>query len=241
MSRTKESRKEVLESGSPLSGHSLNQGRIKIGDEGAVRLVHTLMIGLPVSQTPIADKETAIDIPVPLTTRFIDQLSSFILQLANRRTQEEENLPIDRRIVNSATDVNSIFKEAMRLGVHTQIVDPLDSGDFIFPLRDNTSRYREFFPYQFFTARIRQLPSWRFWPENVKTILSTTLPIAYMVNLTSTDFTLQGKDLIADRIATYGFTIATLGRATHLFVEREARAKEFFPLFSDTIRKYFKK
>lgn len=199
------------------------------------------MIDLPVSQTPGADKDPAIEIPVPLAGKFIDQLSSFIFQLANRRTEEEENLPIPQRIVNSATDVNSIFKEAKKLRVHTEMVDPPDWDNFTFPFRGNTSKYRDFFPFQIFTARVKQLPGWRNWSENIRTILSADLPRAYLVNLTSTDFTLQGKDLIADRMATYGYTLATLSRATYLFVEREAAAKNLFPLFSDTIRVYFRK
>lgn len=239
MSSTKEHRIGVIESGSPLSHHSLNQRKIRSADEGERKFINSLA-DQPIPST-VPERKT-VYVETPLNQEFLDQLSPFMVELAQQRERTEENLAIPARIINSAIDVNRIFVQAKKKDIQTQMVNPVNLSDITFPTRRNDSQYPNLFPFQIFTARFKQMSNWRYLSEFGRSMLTYPLPKAYIINLTSTDFRLEAEDAVKERLETYGYTLASIGTALYFFPYQMAEMADFFfPMFLDISRKYIRR
>lgn len=238
MGRIETSRREVIESGSPLARHSLNQAKIRSANQGETKLSHIL------ADQPMPDaipERRTVYIETPLNQEFSDQLLPFMVELAQQREATEVNSTIPARLVNSATDVNRIFVEAKKRGIQTQMVDSVQLSDISFPVRRNDFKYPNLFPFQIFSARFKQLPYWRYLTEHDRMVLSHPLPRAYITNLTSTDFRLEAEEAVKERAETYCYTLSSIATALHFFPDQMAEiADSIFPMFLDISRKYIR-
>lgn len=232
----KESRRQTIESGSPLGHHNLNQQRVKSGDEGEIRYTHSVT---PPEQAPLGARRT-ITIMLPLSEVFREAMFPFMLETAKGRVGSEANLTIPTRISNTAVDVYRIFKESKKLNLQTEMVNPPDLANSVLPIRRNFSPYPADSFYQMIAVKLKQLPGWQYFHESNRRILTTVLPRAYWINLTSTDFGLIYEEAVKDRGETYGYTLASIATALlRTFPHDLAQAADvFFPIFSDASQRY---
>ncbi len=235
MSTTQVERKQVIESGSPLKGHSLNQKKMKLGDEGLSRL--TQFIQPP--EQPTKAKTTVIGLP--LTQVFMDAMFPFMVETATKRVLSEENLPIPQRIGNTAVDVYRIYKEAGRLGVQIGMVDTPDLANLIFPTRRETTQFPATRFLSLVTVTMNKLPLWVNLTEANKRIFTIHLPRSYFINLTSTDFVLANNEAVKDRVETYGYVLRSIATALHIFPNEMTQAADiFFPLYREASQRAFR-
>ncbi len=238
----KENHKAVLETGSPLSHHSINQLKIRRGDQGQRRLdqMH------PTSTITEEEKPSAVDYKtlsplLPTTEVFDKRLLLGMADLARRQAAKEQDLSIPARLVNIAGDITAIYIQAKKDGLALQITDPPTSSNIDFPLRANSSKYPGAFPYQVFVTEWTKTPAWRGVPENTKRMLVNTLPKALITNLTSCDFSLEGEEAVAERVKIYGFVLSTIALPAHL-APPKTRAQfsdDMFSTYLGLARRYF--
>lgn len=231
MGRMQEARIEVQDSGSPLAGHSINQRKIKRGDEGQRRLQR--LQNMP-EVTNSSQIET--DIFIPLSGDFIEQMAPFLIETALKRIDGEEQLPIPQRIVGSAQDVYRIYKEAKEKGLQGQMVDPPSSNILEFPVRRPVSHPNNLF-ISMFVARVKTLPWWSSIGQSSRILFTNPLPRSYIDNLYSTNFRVAGEEALVERVETYGYALAAISTALHTFADPGKAADIFFPMFLSVSQK----
>ncbi len=240
---SKTERREVIESGSPLRLHSLNQRNIKSDREGRKRLGNTRgksdLGSFPVLSNEQDGREvllSALNKALPLSLRFREAMLPLMINHARARTDQESQKPdtIPQRLINITIDVGRIYRQAKQTGCHLEIIEPpLGSvSDRKLSLRQELVHYTGIFQMQLFLIMLRQLSIWRPMAEQEKTFLSTELPKALLINLTSCRFNLVDIDeLVGERVETYGYMLSTLGelglRLRSLHFSRGVDVNEF--------------
>lgn len=219
---SKTERREVLNSGSPLSRHSLNQEHIKSDREGRRRLGNQMGISDPGSHFVLSGEQDRDEVllsalnELPLSQRFREAMLPVMIGHARVRTDQESNKPdtIPQRLIHITTDVGRIYRQAQQFGCHLEIVEP-PVGSILerkLPVRREVVRYTGIFQMQLFLVMLRQLAVWHPMPEKEKNFLSTELPQVLLLNLTSCRFNLADTDeLVRERVETYGYMLSTLG------------------------------
>lgn len=232
----KESRREVIESGSPLARHSTNQKKMKIGDEGAKRVAGMRGI-VEVESAEAQGVPDDLRERLPLGAAFVDAVLPFMVDLARERIAQEHDLPIPQRIANIARDIRKIYKFAKERNLETEI---LVGDDRRFNLRENTSRYLGVFPYSLLFIELKKFRNWRFVPDSY-TQAAIDWGKAYIANLTSCDFTLPPDELLAERVETYAYVLATIGLAIPDPGDRDRKVLtgNTFNMFSNVAERYF--
>src|SRR3989338_1723977 len=218
---SKKERREVFASGSPLSRHSLNQRNLKSDREGRKRLGHMMGISDSGSLSVLSGEQddqtllSALDQALPLSQRFREAMLPLMMNHARERTDQEGQKPdtIPQRLINVTTDVERIYRQAKQAGCLEIIEPPLGSVlERKLPLRQELVHYTGIFQMQLFLIMLRQLSIWRPMPEQEKNFLSTELPKALLINLTSCRFNLADiNELVRERVETYGYMLSTLG------------------------------
>ena len=168
-----------------------------------------------------------------------------MIDIASARSEEEQDTPIPQRIANIAADVNTIYKTARALGLDTRIIEPTGEAeqDTKLKTRRNNSRYPGIFPYQLFLIEFRKVPNWKFLDEKeIQFIIDWSK--AYVINLTSCDFTLPPRELVGERVETLAYVLATAGVLTgdSNSSRLDRRSADFvFRIFVETATRYFRK
>lgn len=232
----KERRREVIESGSPLARHSINQKKIKMGNEGEMRLAGELGA---VQVKEIDQPENFDDLRgrLPLSGIFTDGVFSFMVDLARERVATEHDLPIPHRIANIARDIMTIYKFAKERNLETEI---LVENNREFNIRRNTSRYPGTFPYSLLFVEFKKFKNWKSVPNSYTQVM-IDWGKAYVSNLTSCDFTLPPDELLSERVETYAYVLATIGLGIPDpgDSDRKAWTDSAFNMFSSVTERYF--
>lgn len=239
----KETRREIIDSGSPLRRHHLSQTYLKVSNEGQRRLTAVLNIQTISRDEPSPFDKDSLAERLPLSHAFKEGMLEGMIDIARVRVEKEGVLPIPQRIANIAIDVGRIYKRAKELGLDSKIVDPnlYKQGDNSFKLRRNTSRYPGIFPYQLFLIEFKKMPYWKHLNERqVQGLINWGK--AYVINLTSCDFTLDQNDLVSEMVETFSWVLGTVGITTvdPDFSRTDRRLDEHaFKMFIGTTRRYF--
>lgn len=242
----KEIRREIIDSGSPLRHHHMSQAFLKIAGEGEKRL--SAVLNIPdierVREATLLDEE-ALGARLPLNPDFKEGMLGKMIDIANARSGAEQDTPIPQRIANIAADVSMVYRMARTLELDTRIINQKDEGgqDTKFKLRRNNSRYPGIFPYQLFLIEFKKMPNWKFLDEEeVRFIIAWSK--AYVINLTSCDFTLPAHELLGERVETLAYVLATVGALTGVSssprLDRRA-ADSVSRIFVETATRHFRK
>ena len=236
---TKEVKRGIIASGSPLMHHSLNQGRMKSHIEGERRTK------MGVDREDVTALEESVNFgSVPLSKEFLEGCFNDMIQIAQQRILEEESVPIPRRIVNVVTDVEKIYGIARKKGLHTRIVPVDENSDSVnLPIRKDYHQYTGLFPYQIFIALLNKPQFGGMMSHKDKSAWLSAFPPAFIGNITSCDFTLPPRELLVERVQTYSYVLATLA---HLVVSLPQQYRErvpdfLFPAFLSVAKKYLRR
>lgn len=240
---TKERRQKIIDSGSPLGHHSLNQQKIKIGDEGEKRLANSSAFTTQQDgQQQPQSLEDILLLRLPLSEKFRQVMPSKMIEIAKTRVENEGTTPIPQRIRNIVNDVDKIYRLAKDTGVGLDIIDPAQADSLNIPVRTNTSKYPSLFPYEVFFAVFKKMPRWHLVPEADKRLLIHSWSRSYIINLTSCDFTLPPEELVQERVETYSYVLHNLALPAYHFLPKfkQQLSDYTFTLFLDVARKYLR-
>lgn len=208
--RSKEQRREVIDSGSPLADHSLNQHKLQISEQGHTRVANRRAdLGLPAFlPKDKASPENALT-DLPLSPAFIEEMLPFMIGLAGNRIEDEEKrvLTVPQRIARVITDVDKIYGEAKKKNLDGKITSEAPE----FPTRQNTKRYKYPLSKSFFLALLNKTN----WDKNGIPKIAVYSAFgkffeSYSSNLSSYNFALPKADQVAERVIVYSYLLASL-------------------------------
>lgn len=213
MAGIKETRRQVIESGSPLRHHSLNQKKLKVGNQGEVRVTKenpsTHNEPTTLTQEEIVQKLKEEDLP--LTLEFLDQMLPQMVDIASKRISEEEekttSVPV--RIFRIVTDIQKIYKAAKLKDIHLQMVE---IEKFIKPDNINVASFPTHLEHTRYPNLLNSMRSFTLL-KKATTNPSTSYSGFYKAllrNLTSPDFSLNHPNQVIDRIKVYSNILADI-------------------------------
>lgn len=248
MSRAKEARRAVQESGSPLTSHSLNQFKLKLGDEGLRRLMRELPHPDPADKeapeptAEILEELRAKDLP--LTAGFLEAILPEMVAIAQRRIADEEskpNLTIPQRRANLLSDVQRIYKLAKAKELHLSMVDFTREGTIFFGIRDANPQDRPI-PGQIFLLTFRRMGVFRVDRSTANNLIFQTFCQSLADNLASCDFKLYGQEMVVERVQTCAYLLSNLASlalngGVHRGQLQEVIFQSMIPYFQNELRK----
>lgn len=220
MSNSKETRKQIMKSGSPLRHHSLNQTKLKVGDQGEIRVKNTYSLDVTDDDNQNSKLnhreifEEILTSNLPLAREFLEKMLPIMIEIASKRILEEETkqstIPI--RIFRLATDVQKIYRLSQPEKLHLQMVDHSkfavegEGNFYVVPVSLDHIRYPHIFNHLQYLNVLYKIKSQKSHLPLYRSLIS---------NLTSCDFSLPYRDQIIERIKVYSFVMAGLALAIY--------------------------
>lgn len=209
MSRAKETRRQIIESGSPLRSHSLNQRKLKNSDEGQVKIIRrkSRQKSSEINEETTENQDQLIQkllrANLPLSQNFLQTMLPSMITIATRRIAEEEEKgsPIPIRIFRIVTDIQRIYRTAKEKGIHLQMLDQNTQPN-------QNSEDKNYFPQYLQHTKYPALFSSINYINMINKRLERTTNNqeyadfykALRLNLTSCDFSLPTPDQVLDRV-----------------------------------------